>query len=71
MSAETNRGVRNVEKLRETALAVIGETNLEVIATLPKNERNTLLKKLKDSGLSVRQIERLTGIGRGIIQKVN
>ena len=31
--------------------------------------RDAALRKLKDNGLSIRQIERLTGINRGIIQK--
>ena len=34
-----------------------------------KDDRNDALRKLKQGGLSVRQIERLTGIGRGIIQR--
>lgn len=34
------------------------------------NKRNLYLKDLKESyGLSIRQIERLTGIGRGIVQR--
>ncbi len=33
--------------------------------------RNSYIKDLKERyGLSIRQIERLTGIGRGIIQKI-
>ncbi len=35
-----------------------------------KKERDAALKELKDIGMSVRQLERLTGINRGIIQKV-
>lgn len=34
-----------------------------------KKERNQALVQLKEKGLSIRQIERLTGINRGIIQK--
>lgn len=35
------------------------------------NKRNSCLKDLKGiHGLSIRQIERLTGISRGIIQRV-
>lgn len=34
-----------------------------------RRERNEALRKLKEEGLSVRQIERLTGINRGIIQR--
>lgn len=34
-----------------------------------KKERDEALKKLKDMGMSLRQLERLTGIHRGAIQK--
>ena len=34
-----------------------------------KKERDEALKKLKDMGMSLRQLERLTGIHRGVIQK--
>ena len=34
------------------------------------HKRNSYLKALKEYGLSIRQIERLTGISRGIIQRV-
>lgn len=37
------------------------------IAKLPKADRDAALAKLRDAGLRIRQIERLTGIGRGII----
>ena len=36
---------------------------------MERKERNEALRKLKDHGLSVRQIERLTGISRNIIQR--
>ena len=34
-----------------------------------KEERDAALRKLKEKGLSVRQIERLTGINRGVVLK--
>jgi len=34
-----------------------------------KKGRENCLRKLKREGLAVRQLERLTGINRGIIQK--
>ena len=34
-----------------------------------KKERDVALKEMKGKGLSVRQLERLTGINRGVIQK--
>ena len=36
---------------------------------MDRAERNEALRKLKKAGLSVRQIERLTGINRGTVQK--
>jgi len=36
---------------------------------LDKKSRDNYLRKLKREGLSVRQLERLTGINRGSIQK--
>lgn len=43
--------------------------NPREIQKLESNQRNAYLKDLKEIyGLSIRQIERLTGIGRGIIQ---
>ena len=39
------------------------------IASMGKADRDRALQKLRTHGLSVRQIERLTGIGRGVIQR--
>ena len=39
------------------------------LQAMDRAERNEALRKLKKAGLSVRQIERLTGINRGIVQK--
>lgn len=35
---------------------------------MPKKERDTILRRLKENGLSIRQIERLTGVNRGVVQ---
>ena len=40
-----------------------------VLRTYRKAERDAALVKLKECGLSVRQIERLTGINRNVIQR--
>lgn len=39
------------------------------IQSMPRAERDEKLSLLKRKGLSIRQIERLTGINRGVIQK--
>lgn len=41
----------------------------EALVVMGKVERDASIRRLKMSGLSVRQIERLTGIGRSIIQR--
>ncbi len=35
-----------------------------------KERRNKVVKKLKDEGLSIRQLERLTGISFGVIRRL-
>lgn len=39
------------------------------IAEMSKDQRNMVLTELKRSGFTVRQLERLTGISRGIVQR--
>ena len=41
-----------------------------VLQKFDKGARNKALKQLKEKGLTVRQIERLTGINRNIVQRV-
>ena len=53
----------------ELAKSMFGDEFANAIASKPKTERDAAIRRLKSCGLSVRQIERLTGIGRGIIQK--
>ncbi|MCI9129632.1 MAG: transposase [Eggerthellaceae bacterium] len=48
-----------------------GNAFADRICTMPRQERDVALRRLKGAGLSVRQIERMTGIGRGIIQRVD
>lgn len=40
----------------------------DAIAAMGKAERNRALSRLHGMGISIRQLERLTGIGRGVIQ---
>lgn len=41
-----------------------------LLQTFTKKDRNHAISKLLHEGLSIRQIERLTGISRGVIQRV-
>lgn len=54
----------------EIAKRFFGDEFANSIASLPRNKRNDALQRLRNCGLSVRQIERLTGVGRGVIQKL-
>lgn len=48
---------------------IVGETDFTKIGTFSKKERNKILVQLKKGGLSIRQIERLTSIGRNVIAR--
>ena len=52
------------------ARAVLGASQLKELAGMPKPERNAGIARLRRAGLSSRQVERLTGIGRGIVSRV-
>ena len=47
-----------------------GATNSSAFQQLDNEARCKVLKNLKERGASHRQLERLTGIGRGVIQKL-
>lgn len=49
---------------------VTGVTNSTAFQMLENASKRAVLKELKNRGASHRQLERLTGIGRGIIQKI-
>ena len=50
--------------------AILGMESGTLLKSYGKHERDEAIRKLKRAGLSGRQIERLTGIGRGIIQRL-
>lgn len=54
---------------KQIAISHLGTDFADQLAMLNRSERNRALHRLKASGLSVRQIERLTGIGRNIVAR--
>jgi REP element-mobilizing transposase RayT len=62
----SNRPFSDSEAIR-IANSVLGGIRLSDIKTFERGKRNRLLNMLLDHGLSIRQTERLTGIGRGTI----
>lgn len=69
MEHESVRGLRE-DALIEWAVKLLGEETFRHLKELPKAQRNRAVGELRRSGLSIRQIERITGIGRGIISRV-
>lgn len=45
-------------------------SNVADFSAFPLVTRNEYLRKLHDAGLSIRQLNRITGVSRGVIQKV-
>ena len=54
---------------REVARRILGDIAPGDVKAMERPRRNALLFDLKDAGLSVRQIERLTGLGKWIISE--
>ncbi len=66
--AESIRPLTDDEALRRILSITNGKNPLK-IAQSPKTERNMLLAKMKHAGLSNRQISRLTGLNRNMVQR--
>jgi len=73
--SETNDfSISDTKKLTDEQLIrkikkIIQPTDYRKIVDLPKSERNSLLAKLRKNGFTIGQLERLTGISRGIITR--
>ena len=63
--------VRVSDKAVESVLLkTLGTVNGTVLQSFDKAKRDGAIKALREAGLSIRQIERFTGISRGIIQRI-
>ena len=61
--------IRNDEWAEEVMMEILGTKNGNYLVYCDKSKRDDAIRMLKDKGLSVRQISRLTGLGKGIVQK--
>ena len=77
-STESDDRVLDVRPLRrrigdtqvvEFANREFGPDALSSVAGMPREERDTALRRLKQEGASVRQIQRLTGVGKRVIER--
>ncbi len=57
------------EQLKRKMKSITENIDCHEISDLPKVERNELLAKLRADGFTIGQLERLTGISRGIITR--
>ena len=61
---------RSERDVRQVIKEILGGKEPNVIIGYNKADRDATLRKLRESGLSIRQIERATGISKGIISKI-
>lgn len=58
------------DELLAVARQVLGRTSPQDVKMLDKARRNGAIRALLNAGLSIRQVERITGVGRGVIAYV-
>ena len=57
-------------ELAGLAREIAGDVELGEVKGAPRPQRDDIVRRMKDAGLSVRQIERLTGIGKSTISRI-
>ena len=67
---EYDKPVKDDNWALETIRSCLNVDSGSALQAMEKKDRDKALKRLKDEGLTVRQIERLTGISRSTIQRV-
>ena len=58
------------DQLKRKMLEIAKVEKLSDIALKNKQDRNTIIQNLRNNRLSIRDIERMTGISRGVISRV-
>lgn len=59
------------EKARLYLIELVGDKGASSLQHFEKEERNKIIRQLRDYGASIRQISRLTGVSEGIIRKIH
>lgn len=70
-NAYPEKEMTTVGDARKRIINLLNGAEPNSICGLPKDERNSLLLLMRNQGISIRQIERATGVPRGIIARVN
>jgi REP element-mobilizing transposase RayT len=66
----SDRQNRTEAEIRAGIRTICGDIKPDELGRLSKQERNALLAIMRKQGFSIRQIERVTGIPRGIVARV-
>ena len=67
---DSSRSRPSDDQVWQMIIEMVGVTNSSAFQVLEDKSKRMVLKELKDKGASYRQLERLTGVGRGLIQKL-
>ena len=67
---DSSRSRLSDDQVWQMIIEMVGVTNSSAFQVLEDKSKRMVLKELKDKGASYRQLERLTGVGRGLIQKL-
>ena len=67
---DSSRSRPSDDQVWQMIIEMAGVTNSSAFQVLEDKSKRMVLKELKDKGASYRQLERLTGVGRGLIQKL-
>jgi REP element-mobilizing transposase RayT len=70
VDSKTNSVITD-DELKSYIVEMTGLLTSQDISTLPKPERNRILKDLCNYGASVRQIARVTGVAYGVVYRIN
>lgn len=57
------------EQLKRKIKKFLGDIEIKEIGNMSRNDRNMILMKLRENGFTIGQLERITGISRGIISR--
>lgn len=66
---EYERSVHNDEWAKSIIKEMLGAESGIVLQKYPKEKRDNVIRKLRNRGITIKQLERLTGINRGVIQR--
>lgn len=67
---DSKRKVMTDEEAKKLILKFTSLSNPQILLKMDKKDRDNIIRKLKDEDISIRQLSRITGLGRGVIDKV-